>query len=125
MNTIQARIKTYLSDRNWDTVAPGDIAKSISIEAAELLEVFQWDNPTSEDVIRDAKKLHEIKSELADVMIYCLNLTVILGLDVDEIILNKVAHNEAKYPAHLMKQPDSDDMYQKIKREYRRKERGM
>ena len=85
------RIRKFTSDREWKQYhTPANLAKSISIEAAELLECFQWSD-TDYD-------LDHVKEELADVMVYCRNLLDELRLDEDEIINAKTTQNEAKYP---------------------------
>ena len=85
------RIRKFTEDRDWQKFhTPANLAKSISIEAAELLECFQWSD-TDYD-------LEHVKEELADVMVYCRNLLDELGLDEDEIIQAKMTQNEAKYP---------------------------
>ena len=84
------RIRRFTEDRDWDQFhTPANLAKSISIEANELLECYQW----SEDA-----DLEHVREELADVIVYCQNLLDKLGLDVDEIVNSKMAKNEAKYP---------------------------
>ena len=90
------RIRKFTEDRDWDQFhSPGNLAKSIVIEAAELLECFQW----SEDQF----DLQHVKEELADVMVYSQNLFDKLGLDADEIINMKMSMNEAKYPIEKAK----------------------
>ena len=85
------RIRKFTLDREWEQYhTPANLAKSISIEAAELLECFQWSD-TDYD-------LEHVKEELADVMVYCRNLLDELGLDEDEIINAKMTQNETKYP---------------------------
>ncbi len=85
------RIRRFTEDRDWDQFhSPANLAKSIVIEAAELLECFQW-NDTDYD-------LQHVKEELADVIVYSQNLLDKLGLDADEIVNMKMAQNEAKYP---------------------------
>ena len=85
------RLRKFISDRDWEQFhTPANLAKSISIEANELLECFQW-NETEYD-------LEHVKEELADVMVYCRNMLDCLGLDEDEIINAKMDKNEAKYP---------------------------
>jgi dCTP diphosphatase len=69
MEPYEKEIRDYLVERGWDNLRPGDLAKSISIEAAELLEIFQWSNETLEDVKNDPEKTEKIKKELADVLI--------------------------------------------------------
>jgi NTP pyrophosphatase (non-canonical NTP hydrolase) len=85
------RIRKFTEDRDWDQFhSPANLAKSIVIEAAELLECFQWSD--------EEYDLQHIKEELADVLVYSQNLLDKLGLDADEIVNMKMAQNEAKYP---------------------------
>ena len=85
------RIRKFTEDRDWDQFhSPANLAKSIVIEAAELLECFQWSDTDFD--------LQHVKEELADVIIYSQNLLDKLGLDADEIVNMKMAQNEAKYP---------------------------
>ncbi|MCR5102585.1 MAG: nucleotide pyrophosphohydrolase [Butyrivibrio sp.] len=85
------RIRKFTEDRDWDQFhSPANLAKSIVIEAAELLECFQWDDDNYDE--------QHVKEELADVMVYCQNLVDKLGFDEDEIINMKMSQNEAKYP---------------------------
>ena len=84
------RIRRFTTDRDWEQFhTPENIAKSICIEAAELLECYQWGLEPD---------LEHVKEELADVIVYCRNMLDVLGLDVDEIVNNKMTKNEAKYP---------------------------
>ena len=86
-----ARIRRFTEDRDWQQFhTPANLAKSIAIEAGELLECFQW-SETEYDV-------EHVKEELADVMVYCRNLLDERGLDEDEIVNAKMDKNEAKYP---------------------------
>ena len=86
-----ARILKFTEDRDWDQFhTPANLAKSISIEAGELLECFQWSD--------DNYDLQAVKEELADVMVYCIDMLDKLKLDADEIINAKMDKNEAKYP---------------------------
>lgn len=90
------RIRRFTTDREWEQFhAPANLAKSISIEANEPLECFQWSD-TDYD-------LEHVKEELADVMVYCRNMLDALGLDEDEIINAKMTKNEAKYPVEKAK----------------------
>lgn len=90
------RIRKFTQDRDWDQFhSPSNLAKSISIEANELLECFQWSD-TDYDV--DA-----VKEELADVLVYCRNMLDKLDLDEDEIVNAKMDKNEAKYPVEKAK----------------------
>lgn len=90
------RIRKFTDDRDWDQFhSPENLAKSIVIESAELLECFQWDNENFD--------FNAVKEELADVMVYCQNLADKLGLDPDEIINAKMEKNEKKYPVDKAK----------------------
>ena len=85
------RIRKFTEDRDWDQFhTPANLAKSISIEANELLECFQWSD-TEYDVTH-------VREELADVLVYCRNMLDKLDLDEDEIVNEKMSKNEAKYP---------------------------
>ncbi len=85
------RIRNFTKDRDWEQFhSPANLAKSIVIEASELLECFQW-SETDFD-------LEHVKEELADVMVYCQDMLDKLGLDADEIVNAKMSKNEAKYP---------------------------
>ena len=88
-------IKKFRDDRDWKQFHnPKDLAISINLEAAELLEIFQW----SADDLECADKLDKIKEEVADVLNYCILLADILNLDLDTIIKDKIKRNEEKYP---------------------------
>lgn len=90
------RIRKFTEDRDWDQFrSPANLAKSIVIEAAELLECFQWSD--------EGYDLQHIKEELADVMVYSQNLLDKLDLDADEIVNMKMTMNEAKYPVEKAK----------------------
>ena len=99
------RIRQFSLDRDWDQFhSPSNLAKSIVIEASELLECFQWDDEHFD--------IQEVKEELADVLVYCRNLLDRLSLDEDEIINAKMDINEAKYP--VSKAKGKADKYTKL-----------
>lgn len=90
------RIRKFTEDRDWDQFhSPANLAKSIVIEAAELLECFQWSDTDFD--------LQHVREELADIIVYSQNLLDKLGLDADEIVNMKMAQNEAKYPVEKAK----------------------
>ena len=93
--TIQ-RIKKFTEDRDWDQFhTPVNLAKSISIEASELLECFQWSDT-------EFNREH-VCEELADVMNYCIQMADKLDVDLDQIINDKIDQNEKKYPVEAAK----------------------
>ena len=88
-------LRKFVAEREWEQFhTPENLAKSISIEAAELLELYQWDNNP---------ELERVKEELADVLAYCFHLADKLGVTPEQIILAKIKLNEAKYPVKKSK----------------------
>ena len=93
--SIKDKLIEFQRERDWKKFhTPENLAKSISIEAAELLEHFQWGKEYN---------LTEVSEELADVLIYSLYMAYALDLDVDEIILDKMDKNAIKYPVDKSK----------------------
>ena len=107
--TIKQVLK-FRDDRNWKQFHnPKDLAISISLEAAELLEVFQW---SADDVICESKQ-DKIKEELADVVNYCILMADACDLDLDEIVQAKIKRNNEKYPVE--KAYGSKEKYTELK----------
>ena len=95
MKELQSKIKKFNDDREWNQFhSPENLAKSIAIEAGELLECFQWNNNYD---------LEEVKEEIADVMNYCIQLSNKLNLDPKKIILEKMKKTAKKYPIEKSK----------------------
>ena len=87
---LLGKLRQLVSDRDWSQFhSPENLAKSISREAAELLECYQWDSKADVDAVRD---------ELADVLTYCLLLMDKYGFDLEEIVLEKLEKTIEKYP---------------------------
>ena len=87
---VKREIKKFTEDRNWDQFhTPDNLAKSIVIEAGELLECFQWSPEYDEQAV---------KEELADVMNYCIQLADKLGISIEDAIIEKIRKNNIKYP---------------------------
>lgn len=102
---LKELIVKFRNERKWKKYhTPKDLAISISIEANELLELFQWLSKREvAEKCRDKKFLKRIQEELADVVIYCLNLSDILNIDLAKAIKNKIKKNEKKYPVDKFK----------------------
>ncbi len=95
MDELLKKIIEFRNERDWKKFhTPENLAKSIAIESAELLENFQWSNKFSKD---------EVCDELADVLIYCLLLSDALGVDAIEIMNSKILKNSQKYPVDKSK----------------------
>ena len=89
-NSIVGALRAFTAERDWAQFhTPSNLAKSIVIEAAELLECFQWADSAPAEAVRD---------ELADVLTYCYLLADKLGMDAGQIILDKLDSTRAKYP---------------------------
>ena len=96
LDILKQRIDKFNKDRDWDQFhTPSNLSKSISIEANELLECFQWSD-TNYDI-------EEVKEELADVMNYCIQLAQVLDVDIIDIINCKMDKTEKKYPVDKAK----------------------
>lgn len=91
MDKVINALKKFRDERNWAQFhSPKNIAKSIVIESAELLENYQW--------LNQKEDLQNVEEELADIMSYCLLLCDAYNLDVEEILLKKIEKNKKKYP---------------------------
>lgn len=96
LDILKQRIDKFNKDRDWDQFhTPCNLAKSISIEAAELLECFQWSN--------EEYNKEEVLEELADVMNYCIQMSLVLDVDIVDIINKKMDKTELKYPVDKAK----------------------
>ncbi len=105
-------IKKFRDDRDWAQFHnPKDLAISINLEASELLEIFQW----SGEELECSDKLERIKEELADVLCYCVLMADRCGLDMNEIIQNKMKKNGEKYPVESAF--GSKEKYAELKKE--------
>jgi len=112
LDDITQRIVAFRDERDWKQFhSPRNLAASITIESAELLELFQWSSDASlpEDVEANRANLER---ELADVAIYCLLLAHETGVNLEQAIADKLAENEAKYPAD--KARGRSDKYNKL-----------
>ena len=105
MKKVIEKIRKFNTDRDWDQFhTPENLAKSISIEAGELLECFQWNSKVND-------KEH-ICEELADVVCYSIMMADALNVDLEEICLSKIKKNEVKYPVNKAK--GKSDKYDKL-----------
>ena len=92
---LKNKIDEFVTERDWDQFhSPENLAKSISIEAGELLECFQWNNNYNKE---------EVCEELADVFTYCIQMAMKLNVDPEEIILKKLEKTKKKYPVEKAK----------------------
>ena len=99
-----AEIDSFVSQRDWEQFHnPKNISTALSVEASELLEIFQWSNDGGLSEINDPKKRKEIEKEIADVFNYLLKLVDILDMDLEKAALEKINENGKKYPVEESK----------------------
>lgn len=118
LNNLTKRILEFNKARGWVEEC-SDIAKSITIESAELLEHFQWDNSYDKKHKAENKDWEEIGDEVADVFWYLVEFCDSAGLDLKKIVENKMVKNEKKYPAGMFKGKHNSKFYLEQKRKYR------
>ncbi len=98
VNELKEMVRQFISERNWEKYhTPRNIAVSVTLEAAELLEHFQWVTPSDPEI--NAEKRQEIGEEMADVMAYLLSLANVLNIDIASTMKAKMQKNRKKYPA--------------------------
>ena len=96
MKELETKIVKFVEERDWlQFNTPENLAKSIAIEAGELLECFQWDG--------ENYNKQDVYEELADVFTYCIQMAMSLGVNPEEIILNKLEKTKKKYPIEKAK----------------------
>jgi NTP pyrophosphatase (non-canonical NTP hydrolase) len=122
---ISKRIIEFNKVRGWHDTALPDLAKSVIIEAAELLEHFQWDESSkglsNKTKGIENKDIEEIQFEVADVIWYLIIFCNKAGIDITDCLEKKYAHNNEKYSIELFKNGHNEENYRKRKMEYRKK----
>ena len=97
---IQSRLKEFASERDWDQYhSPKNLSMALSVEASELMEIFQWVGAEeSRKVVDHPDKLGEVEAEIADICIYAIRLADVIGIDLETAIDQKIDQNIEKYP---------------------------
>ncbi|MEM9161245.1 MAG: nucleotide pyrophosphohydrolase [Verrucomicrobiota bacterium] len=101
LDSLKGAVARFADERDWWRFhTPKNLAMSVAIEAAELMEEFQWlENGESAEVLEDQEKKQAVEEELADVLIYALQLANVAKIEVGEAVRNKMVKNAEKYPA--------------------------
>ena len=101
METLKEEIKAFIQARDWEQYhAPKNLALALSVEAAEILEIFQWkgnDQPLTKG------EIESLRQEIGDVLVYLLELADKYGIDIIQAARDKMVLNEKKYPAEKVK----------------------
>ena len=100
---IQEQLSEFASDRDWEQFhTPKNLTMALSVEASELVEIFQWLTPEQSSSPSD-KQMNAIEEEVADVAIYLLRLCDVLEINLSDVVENKIKVNGKKYPVDLSK----------------------
>ncbi len=103
LEKIKKIITEFASERNWDKYhTPKNLSMALSVEASELVEIFQWLTQEESKNI-DSKDIQSVKDEVADILIYLVRIADKLDIDLEEAILEKIKKNADKYPVELSK----------------------
>lgn len=103
---LKKGIKKFVKERNWEQFhSPKNLSMSLSIEAAELMEHFQWTNTVDEavKVLKDKRKRSEVEDEVADIAIYLIDFCNLYNVDLEKAIIKKMKKNVKKYPLKVVK----------------------
>ncbi len=98
LSVIQQRLQTFAHERDWNQFhSPKNLAMALSVEAAELVEIFQWLTESQSKAL-DATQRQSLADEIADVQIYLLRLADVTGIDIESAVNAKIEKNARKYP---------------------------
>jgi len=99
LQELREEVARFVRERDWEVFhTPKNLAESVSIEAAELMELFQWTDPGAQDVAQDPELMERVRHEMADVLIYIIALANVLNADISEAFREKMRMNREKYP---------------------------
>ncbi|MBT4178408.1 MAG: nucleotide pyrophosphohydrolase [Candidatus Ruthia sp.] len=98
---IQKQLSKFADERDWEQFHnPKNLAMALSVEASELVEIFQWLTPEQSDLIMDSSESEHVKEEMADVLIYLIRLADKLNVNLEDAVVEKIVKNGKK---HLIK----------------------
>ena len=104
LEKIKKTLRRFTEERDWEQFHnPKNLATALSVEASELLEIFQWSNDGGLSEIKNPKKRAEIEKEIADIFNYLVKLVDILDMDLEKAALEKIKENAEKYPIESSK----------------------
>jgi NTP pyrophosphatase (non-canonical NTP hydrolase) len=101
---IQKQLSDFADERDWNQFHnPKNLAVALSVEASELVEIFQWLTPEQAEEIMSTNESEHVKEEIADVMIYLIRLADKLNIDLEDAVADKIVKNGEKYPVDTSK----------------------
>ena len=113
LKTIKEKLRKFSQERDWDQYhSPKNLAMAMSVEVAELLEIFQWSNDGGMEKIEDKETKKQIEEEIADIFNYLVKFVDLMDLDLEQLSLEKIKKNDMKYPVNKFK--GKSDKYNKL-----------
>lgn len=105
IESLKRKVVKFRDERDWKKFhLPKNLAISIAIEVAELLENFQWKTDEEiEELLKEENSKKKVRREIADIIMFCLSLSEVTGIDIAESVLDKLRENEKKYPVQKAK----------------------
>lgn len=104
LGLVKKRLREFASERDWEQFhSPKNLAMALSVEASELVELFQWADQGGHTVIKDPKQKQEVEKEIADIFNYLVKFADMLDMDLETQALSKIEENSAKYPVSKVK----------------------
>jgi len=99
LHQIQQQLSTFAAERDWEQYhTPKNLAMALSVEASELVEIFQWLTPEQSAAIMESGEKEHVEEELADILIYLIRLADKLDVDLEQAVAEKIVKNGVKYP---------------------------
>jgi len=105
IGALKETIRSFASERQWEKFhSPKNISMALSVEASELVEIFQWlSEKESYDIVKDNLVIEKVSDELADILVYLVRISDLLGIDLQDAITCKMKKNSLKYPVEKSK----------------------
>lgn len=102
---INSEVSRFIQERDWDQFhSIKNLSMALSVEASELVEIFQWMKESdSNEVPNNSKLKAKLEEEVADIFIYLMRIAIKSGVDIEEVVLRKIEKNSAKYPVEKAK----------------------
>lgn len=104
LGLVKKRLREFASERDWEQFhSPKNLAMALSVEASELVELFQWADQGGHAIIKDPKQKEEVEKEIADIFNYLVKFADVLDMDLETQALAKIEENSRKYPISKVK----------------------
>lgn len=99
LKTWQDQLRRFAAERDWEQFhTPKNLTAALSVEASELLEIFQWMTAVESLSVMDTERAEDVRDEMADVLIYLMRLADVLDVDLENVVATKMERNAARFP---------------------------